>query len=121
MSYNPDILEKINVALNFVAIFWFVPYTLLVVALLIWSRNKPLEEIKNKYIDAPIWLAILSGGFYFLLSIICLVFYNNLGFIGFLLGILLISVWASIVVGYLCIGLSFLGYNLLQKINFIRD
>jgi peptidoglycan/LPS O-acetylase OafA/YrhL len=97
---------------------------------LIWSRNKTVEEMKNGYTHAPVWLGAISCGFYFLLAILniffVVFFVKDTVNTGLTASVLLIEIafivaMVSAMIGYACIGMSLLGYMLLQKINFIQD
>ncbi|MEP6896837.1 MAG: hypothetical protein ABI986_14630 [Chloroflexota bacterium] len=117
------LLQNINFAWNFFAFFWFIPYILLTTGLLVWSRSKTIEQIKHAYISAPVtmmYVAFLTFAAIFVISSFSSVdFIEGAGKILFFAAI--VSVPASLIMGYLFVGISLLLYKLLQKINFIRD
>jgi hypothetical protein len=119
---NAAVLQVINEFWNFFAFFWFIPYTILVIYLLIWSRRKTTEQIEYTYTLAPFmmmfvsivsYLAILITG-----SLFDQGFYKGLG--GILIIAAIVAVPASIIFGYIFVGISFLGYKFLQKLNLIE-
>jgi hypothetical protein len=125
------ILDNINFWLNFCAIFWFIPYTILTIYLLLWSRKRTIDEIKNTYTASPLVLTFIAGGLYFALAIISFVFglifdkspsYSIGTPVAMIMGFAtFVSIFASLIVGYACVSVSLISYNILQKINFIRD
>jgi len=118
-----DLLMNINVFWNFIAIFWFIPYTILAIYLLIWSRKKTFEQIKNTYIIAPFMMMYLSSGLYFLISIVELLLNKNASYSGspILLLATTVSIPASLLFGYAFVGVSLVFYKVLQKLKILQD
>ncbi len=124
------VLGNVNYYWNFFAIFWFIPYTILAIGLLIWSRNKTIEEIKTTYTRAPIKMMFLTVGLFGALMTIAQItsiIFNNkdgsggLGITAIMFFSIIIAIPASLIIGYPYVGISLLLYEVLQKIKFIRD
>jgi hypothetical protein len=123
-------LRDVNWAL-FISIFAFIPYTILSIGLLIWSRNKTFARIKNTYIyHSPVWLAFTAAVVY-LIIIIFMIGYLLIAAstekdvitdsIIFLIVAGSVSILASLIIGYFCAGIFLLLYKVLQRIGLIQD
>ena len=123
--FNADV--EIGFTLNniwiFFAIFWFIPYTILTIYLLVRSRGKSMEQIRSIFIFAPLQMIVVSIGTYLVVLIIGSLFARGLSEFGMLIFVLAstTSIAASLVIGYFLVGITFLIYKFLQTINFIRD
>ena len=121
--YNKTALMNINFFWNFFALFWFIPYTILVIYLLIWSRKKTVEQIKNRYITAPLIFMYLSGGLFFLIGIVRMFLEKDMphGISWIFMMAAMASIPLSLLFGYAFVGVALLLYKTLQKINVIQD
>ena len=122
LEANAKGLQAFNFYWNFFAIFWVIPYTILAIYLLIWSRGKAKDEIKARYILAPVLLIFLSLGIYLIAGIIGFAstkdFYRAAPILLFAsIG----SIPGDLIVGYLLVGFALLIYKIFQKIRVIRD
>jgi hypothetical protein len=121
-DFDPDqktVLMNANFIWNLLALFWFVPYTILAICLLIWSRNKTVEEIRNTYMIAPFMLMFLSGGLYLLINIVGL-FFEMDGMSIFMIATGA-SMAASLLIGYIFVGVSLVIIAILKRIKLVRD
>ncbi|HUF00125.1 MAG TPA: hypothetical protein VMN99_12785 [Anaerolineales bacterium] len=124
---NPDAagegtLYGINLVWFFLAIFWIVPYSILVILLLTWSKSKSIQKIKKAYTLAPFALVIITLITYAIIYVATSLY--NGGFLegfGAFAAISLISIPADLVLGYLFVGIALLLFRLLTKIGFIKD
>jgi hypothetical protein len=120
-------LELINTFWNFFAIFWVIPYGILVIYLLIWSRKKTAEEMQGKFSAAAILLMFLACGIYLLLALVMFVLgedspYNMYGGgTSAFLVMALISVPASLGAGYAFVGFAYLILRLSKRVGFIHE
>lgn len=113
----------------FIGIFAFIPYTILAVGLLIWSKNKTFARIKNTYIyHSPIWLAFTVGVVYLIVIMIAyLLIAANIekdtsnALTNFLIVAGIVSLPVSIFIGYFCAGIFLLLYEVLQRVGLIQD
>lgn len=64
ISEKDSLLQSFNLLWNFLAIFWYVPYTLFVIYLLIWSIGKTTSQIFKRFKFAPVILMILSASLF---------------------------------------------------------
>ena len=126
-SPNITILEAIISLWNFLAIFWCVPYGILVFYLLIWSRKKTVEQIQNTFNATPFMLMVLACGIYLLLALYMFIWgkdslYNikHVGTSTFLI-MALISVPASLGIGATFVEISFLIYRIFKRFGLIND
>ena len=114
-------LNNLSFVWSFSALFWAIPYTILVLCLLIWSRGKSLQKIINAYLLAPFGLSIITfityTFAYVTISLYTGDFRTGLEWFGFLL---LITVLANLLVGYLFVGIALLLYILVKRIGFIK-
>jgi len=126
--FNPPVqahaaLHTFNIIWNFFAVFWIIPYSILVIYLLIWSKRKTIEQVKSTYAFAPFIMMLVSLVTYIAILIIGSVFdqdfYKGTG--GLLIIAAVVSIPASIVIGYCLVGISFISYVFFQKIKLIQD
>jgi uncharacterized membrane protein YidH (DUF202 family) len=124
---DPSVVETINTFWNFLAIFWCIPYGILVTWLLIWSRQQTIEQIDNRFRLAPTILMSIACGLYLLLALVMgllgehhpLNTYGG-GTTAFLI-MAAISIPASLGAGFGFVGLAFLLHRLFLKSGLLRD
>lgn len=97
---------------TFGAIIWFIPYTLLAIGLLVWSRRKPIGAVYRMAVRSPLFLAAL-------MSLVAIVISIDSGGIGEILKnalqpFLLLGSF-SLIFGYICVGIAIGLYKLLQS------
>jgi hypothetical protein len=106
-------------------VLWFLPYLVLSIAMLLISYKICLERLQYVLILSPFAMAILAmteatlvslpaGGFASPSADLATNFMTGIG-INLMMGIL------SLVYGYICVGLGFAGYRLLQRFGMIRE
>jgi len=118
-----SVTQNFNYLWNFLAIFWFIPYTILVIGLLIWSKEKSNKEIEAKFETSPFILIGTATATYMVVFLIGIAIDINSAatlFWGFLL-LTVFSVIGSIILGFTFIIITHLLYKLLQTIKFIKD
>jgi hypothetical protein len=119
MSTNPDDIADfigfLSALYTIGIILWFLPYTFLVIILLIWSVRKPPERIARAFVFSPLMMAVLITGetalFYTLQS-------DGLSIDAIFSMLSLVAL--SIVFGYFNMGIVAGIYVLLRKWNFIQ-
>ena len=124
ISEQDSFLQTFNLLWNFLAIFWYVPYTLLVVYLLIWSVRKTSDQIFKLYKFAPVILMFLAAGLYTILFLVGLVLGDDseLGGILMIFGIAaVVAVPASLILGYAFVGISLLIYKLFLRMGWVKE
>lgn len=123
-----EAVEFLNVgflaALFLVGIFfWFVPYTLLALGLLLWSRNKEVKTIVRVFALSPLLLTALILLEVNVLSIVL----EDPGVtwtashLRDLMSLNLVAIGLTLGAGYLCVGLGFGLYKLLQQLHIIKE
>jgi len=127
-SENIDPYSNLNGILSFIlmAIFyyafgvivWFIPYTMLAVGLLIWSRRKPINDIYKAALLSPLFLVAL-------MSLASVLLFGDTGDIWEILinaaePFLVFSIF-SLVFGYLCVGIAMGVYKLLKSRGLIGE
>ena len=106
-------------------LFWFLPYLVLSIAMLLISYKISLERLQYVLILSPFAMAILAmmeatlvslpaGGFASPSADLATNFMTGIG-INLMMGIL------SLVYGYICVGLGIAGYKLLQRFGKIKE
>ena len=106
-------------------LIWFLPYLVLAIALLVASFRSRPEMLRYLFILSPFAMAILAmmeatlvslpaGGFASPSADLATNFTTGIG-INLMMGIL------SLVYGYICVGLGFAGYKLLQRFGKIKE
>jgi len=103
---------------TFGAIVWFIPYTILAIGLLIWSRHKPINDIYKAALGSPLLLLVLM----FLVSVLLSI---DTGGIREILKnattpFLVLGIF-SLAFGYLCVGIALGVYKLLKSHGFIIE
>jgi hypothetical protein len=124
ISEEDSLLQSFNILWNFLAIFWYIPYTILVIYLLIWSIGKTTNQIITRYKFAPLMLMFLSMAIFAILFLIGLLLGSESDASGILMifGVAaVVTIPASLILGYLFVGISLLLYKLLIKTGFIKD
>lgn len=101
-------------------LFWFIPYTLLAIALWIWSLHRQTQTILRVFAASPLILAVLI-----IVEISIFAFdpesfsaaanFENFGSLTALTGLI------TLVAGYTCVGIGFGLYKLLQRLGIIRE
>jgi len=117
------LLQTFNIVWNFLAIFWFVPYTILVIVLLIRSRGKTFEQIKKIFRTAPFMMMFMAPATYVVILIVGSMVNREIfdGAWRILLLATAVSIPASLLLGYIFLGISLLLRKLLLKIGVVRD
>jgi hypothetical protein len=122
VSEKGSLLQTFNIAWNFLAIFWSLPYTILVIILLAQSKGKSFEDVKRIFLSAPLRLMFIAPASYIMIlsigSIINRNFFESSGRL--LLFAAAVSVPASLLLGYAFLGISLLLLKLLLKIGIIK-
>ncbi len=125
---QPDAAENWNLMLLPVIFYvlgifvWIVPYTILAVGLWLWSRGKAAKQIAKVFAFSPIMLAVLIA-----LLLLPLSMDENLAATG--LSNLSLEFAASVVgmagfalaYGYFCIGMIVVIYEILKRLQVIKD
>lgn len=97
-------------------ILWFIPYTILVIGMWIWTGKKDVPALRKAGLTAPII-------FYLLMLAETSVVYLASGSVGELKadfpGLAAMLAAFSLVFGYLCVSIAFGVFKLLQGRNFI--
>ena len=70
MGFFATMVELVSVVYLLGAIYWFIPYTILILAFLVWSRKKTKTEMFRVLIWTPFFLAILITGFSAFMSLL---------------------------------------------------
>ena len=106
----------------FLAIFWILPYSILVLLLLLWSRGKTMKTIRTVYVLAPFALAFIAlltyAAVYLGSSLYNRDFVEGLGAFAF---VSLISIPASLVFGYIFVGIALILFRLLTRVGFLEE
>jgi hypothetical protein len=107
----------------FGAIFWFVPYTLLALGLLLWSLKKQTRTILRAFVLSPLFLVVLMVLEMTLFSLFfadpaVLLSQNNQTD---LLRLNLLAAGLSLGAGYLCVALGYGVYRLLRHVHVIKE
>lgn len=117
-------LVGITFAYFLTVVFWGVPYTIIVISMFIWSKNKSTEQTYKALFYSPCLLALLSvAGILsvFLISRISLGAqilqedWRNIGLISLLITTL------CLVCGYFFVGLGMVGYKLLSLRKILKS
>lgn len=103
---------------TFGILLWFVPYTLLAVGLLIWSRNKPTATLRKAAMIAPLLFAVLM---LIESTLVSLPFDNAADYMETMPGQTALLGGFSLVFGYMCVGIALGFYKLLQTRGLIQE
>ena len=123
ISEKDSLLQSFNIVWNFLAVFWFLPYTILVILLLARSKGKSFMEMKRMFLSAPLWMMVTAPVTYAVILIIGTIisadfFESAWRFLGLAAAV---SIPASLLLGYAFLGISLLLHKLLLKIGVVRD
>lgn len=118
------ILYGFMLAYVFSIVFWGAPYTLLVIGLFIWSKNKSTKQTYKALLYSPCLLAVFTATG---LLIVFLFFrtysriqvpledWRNIGFIS------LLAASLCLIYGYLFVGLGIAGYKSLEFLKMLKS
>lgn len=104
--------------------FWIIPYTILVVGLLIWSKGKSSNTIKSVLLRAPLLLMIVAPAVLALFGILGSYLSDpnlRVFFVGLLMFGPLFSAPFSLIVGYIFVVIGLLLFEMLNRFGYIRD
>ena len=121
--YDQNIFTIINTLWDYFALFWFVPYTILAIYLLVWSKGKKFKDIRARFIKAPRLMIYIAPFTYVAITIIASLFDVSFFGLGFLVTIIAIPFFipASLIFGYSFIGIALLLLKLFHKMRIIKD
>lgn len=123
INEKDNLLQTFNIIWNFLAGFWFLPYTILVIILLAQTREKSFVKVKRLFLSTPFRLMFIAPACYaailILGSMIKTEFFEDAWRI--LLFAAGVSIPASLLLGYAFVGISLLLHKLLLKIGLIKD
>jgi hypothetical protein len=106
----------------FIAIFAFIPYTILTASLLLWSKNKTADKMKDTYTYyAPLWLTGIVTVLYLLLISMMLASSMASSYVHLLIMAGIVSVPVSLVIGYFCCGILLILHEILQRIGLVVE
>lgn len=115
-------LHSLSFVWVYSGLFWIVPYTHLVICLLLWSRGKSVEMIAIVYSLAPCALAVVTLIAY---AIVQVTVWIDTGQLWEGLDIFattsMITVLADLVIGYLFVGIALLFFAVLKRAGLIKD
>ena len=104
---------------------WFVPYLLLALILLIWSFRSGAEVLMRVFAFAPVAMAVLILALVNLLSLgsqdLSALRLDATTNIEYFLGVNLGFALLTLLWGYICVGIGFGIYKILQRFEFIKD
>ena len=100
-------------------VVWGIPYTILIVGLLLWSINKPALAIYKMFVYSPFMLSILT-----VVEIALILFWppqarpfeDGMDF----LSVILVAVIPTLIFGYGFVGIGSILYQAMRHINLIR-
>ena len=123
IAEKDSLLQTFNIIWNFLAIFWFIPYTILIIFLLVRSKGKSFAQIKSIFRSAPLRMMYMAPATYAVILIIGSIvkweFFEGAWRI--LLLAAAVSIPASLLLGYAFLGISLLLHRLLLRIRVVRD
>ena len=104
--------------------FWIIPYTILVIGLLIWSKGKSSNTIRSWFLRSPFILMMVTI-IVFIVAGVLGSYSSDPNTSGFLGGVLLLgpicSAPFSLIIGYVFVVFALLLYEILNKFSYIRD
>lgn len=110
----PEILNILAIPILFYGlgiIFWFIPYMVICIGLWIWSGNKSIATLRNAALIAPIMFYLLL-----LFEMLVMYFFSDslTNFTQEILEIAALLGVVSLFFGYLCVGIAFALFKILQ-------
>jgi len=100
-------------------VLWGIPYTILIVGLLLWSINKPAPIIYKVFVFSPFWLSILTVIEIALISFLppqALSLEDLMDFLSYIL----VAVIPTLIIGYGFVGMGGIIYKAMRHLNLIR-
>ena len=105
-------------------VFWGVPYTVLVIGLLVWSRNKPVESIFKALFFSPLLLAALFVFGFLLWPLLSAILTIQLPTLADWINVVwyaFLAAMLSLVFGYLFVGLGLVLYKVFLYLRIIKS
>lgn len=104
--------------------FWIIPYTIFVIGLLIWSKDKSINTIRSWFLRSPFMLMLVSPLVFVVIGVLGS-YSSDLNISGSLATVSLIGLICSaplaLIIGYVFIVFALLLYEILNKFGYIKD
>jgi hypothetical protein len=106
-------------------VFWGIPYTVLVIGVLFWSRKKSTKEVYAVLSQSPLWLALIMV-VELLIVYLYWVLNSEIGFspledLGNLLVYSFVAMFAIFIYGYAFVFLSKVVYRAFERRKWLKD
>jgi len=106
-------------------VFWGIPYTVLVIGVLFWSRKKSAKEIYAVLSQSPLWLALITVAelliVYLYWVVTSEVRFSPLEDLGSLVVYSFVAMFAIFIYGYIFVFLSKGIYKAFERLKWIKD
>ena len=113
-----DVLTGVASFYTIGIVLWGIPYTILVVGLLLWSINKPAPIIYKLFVFSPFMLSILTVIEIALISFLPLQMLSLEDLMDFL-SYILVAVIPTLIIGYGFVGMGSIIYKAMRYLNLI--
>jgi hypothetical protein len=119
------IVTGFSIVYTFGIVFWGIPYTILIISVLFWSRKKSAKEVYAALSQSPLWLALITV-VEFLVVYLYLVLTSEIRFspledLGNLVVYSFVAMFAIFIYGYAVVFLSKSVYRVFERRKWIRD
>jgi len=119
------ILTVFSIVYTFGVIFWGIPYTILVIAVLFWSRKKSAKDVYAVLSQSPLWLALITVAelliVYLYEVLTSEIRFSPLEDLGNLVVYSFVAMFAILIYGYVFVFLSKGIYRAFERRKWIKD
>jgi glucan phosphoethanolaminetransferase (alkaline phosphatase superfamily) len=119
------IVTGFSIVYTFGIVFWGIPYTILVIGVLFWSRKKSAKEVYAVLSQSPLWLALITV-VELLIVYLYWVLTSKIRFspvedLGNLVVYSFVAMFAIFIYGYAFVFLSKGVYRAFERLKWIKD
>jgi hypothetical protein len=124
-SVLQGIVNTFSIVYTFGIVFWGIPYTIFVIGVLFWSRNKSAKEVYAVLSQSPLWLALITVAelliAYLYLVVTSEIQFSPLEDLGNLVVYSFVAMFAIFIYGYAFVFLSKSVYRAFEHLKWIND
>ncbi len=119
------IITGFSIVYTLAIVFWGIPYTVLVIGVLFWSRKKSAKEVYAILSQSPLWLALLTVAelliVYLYWVLTSEIRFSPLEDLGNLLVYSFVAMFVIFIYGYAFVFLSKAVYRAFERRKWLKD
>jgi len=124
-SILQGIVNDFSIVYTLGIVFWGIPYTILVIGVLLWSRKKSAKEVYGVLSQSPLWLALITVAelliVYLYWVLTSEIRFSPLEDLGNLVVYSFVAMFTIFIYGYVFVFLSKGVYRVFEHLKWIKD